>query len=109
MKSEVTDKWRRHHTTAAERAAWVRRFERSGLTRGECAQQHGLGRSTLDRWRSSRAGVPKALPPLREVRWAPLLGPPSWVAEVPRPDGLTLRLSAAALPWLERFLAPPPC
>ena len=109
MKSEVTEKWRRHRTTAAERAAWVRRFDRSGLPRGEFAQRHGLGRSTLDRWRSSRAQVPTAPPPLREVSWAPLLGPPSWVAEVQRPDGLTLRLSAPALPWLEKLFAPPPC
>ena len=109
MKSEVTESWRRHRTTAAERAAWVRRSERSGLTRGEFAQRHGLGRSTLDRWRGSRASVPKALPPLREVRLAPLLGPPPWAAEVQRPDGLTLRLSAAALPWLDQFLAPRPC
>jgi transposase-like protein len=109
MKSEVAEKWRRHRTPAAERAAWVRRFERSGLTRGEFAQRHGLGHSTLDRWRSSRASVRKNLPPLREVRLAPLLGLPSWVAEVQRPDGLTLRLSAAALPWLDQFLAPRPC
>ena len=109
MKSEVTESWQRHRTTASERAAWVRRFEHSGMTRGEFAPRHGLGRSTLDRWRSPRASVPKALPPLREVSWAPLLGPPAWVAEVQRPDGLTLRLSAAALPWLEPFLAPRPC
>lgn len=109
MKSEVTEQWRRHRTTAAERAAWVRRFEQSGLTRGEFAQRHGLGRSTLDRWRRQRASVPPALPPLHEVSLAPLLGQLPWSAEVQRPDGLTLRLSAAALPWLERFLAPRPC
>jgi transposase-like protein len=109
MKSEVTEKWRRHRTTAAERAAWVRRFERSGQTPSEFVRRHGLGRSTLDRWRSPRASVPKALPPLREVRLGPMLGQPQWIAEVQRPDGLTLRLSAAALPWLEQFLAPRPC
>jgi len=109
MKSEVTGSWQRHRTTAAERAAWVRRFDRSGLTRGEFTQRHGLGRSTLDRWRSSRASVPPALPPLREVRLGPMLGQPQWIAEVQRPDGLTLRLSAAALPWLDQFLAPRPC
>lgn len=109
MKSEVTEQWQRHRTTAAERAAWVRRFESSGLTRGEFAQRHGLGHSTLDRWRRSRASGPKALPRLREVRLASLLGQPSWVAEVQRPDGLTLRLSAPALPWLEKLFAPPPC
>jgi len=109
MKSDVTGRWRRHRPTAAERSAWVRRFEGSGLTRGEFAQQHGLGRSTLDRWRSQQAKVRTATPLLREVSWAPLLGPPAWVAEVQRSDGLTLRLSAAALPWLDQFLAPRPC
>lgn len=109
MKSEITGKWRRHRTTAVERAAWVRRFEGSGLTRGEFALRHGLGRSTLDRWRSQRASMPTAAPPLREVSLAPLLGQLPWIAEVQRPDGLTLRLSTPALPWLEKLFAPPPC
>ena len=109
MKSEVTEKWRRHRTTAAERAAWVRRFERSGMTQGEFAQRHGLGHSTLDRWRSSRVSVPKNLPLLCEVSLPLALGQPQWVAEVQRPDGLTLRLSAAALPWLEKLFAPRLC
>jgi len=109
MKSEVTESWQRHRTTAAERAAWVRRFEHSGMTRAEFAQRHGLGRSTLDRWRRQRAKDLSVLPPLREVSLALPLGQPQWAAEVQRPDGLTLRLSAAALPWLDQFLAPPPC
>jgi hypothetical protein len=68
-----------------------------------------LGRSTLDCWRSQQAKVRTATPLLREISWAPLHGQPSWVAEVQRPDGLTLRLSAPALPWLEKLFALPPC
>ena len=109
MKSDVCGKWQRHRTTATERSAWVLRFERSGLSSAEFARRHGLGRFTLQRWRNQRTKKLPTMPPLREVSLAQPFGQPQWIAEVRRPDGLTLRLSAAALPWLERLLAPRPC
>jgi hypothetical protein len=110
MKSSVSGNWQRHRTAPEERIAWVRHFERSGLTRQEFARRHGLRLSTLDRWRSQGTTTPSAtLPPLREVRLGPLLGSPPWIAEVQRPDGLTIRLSAAALPLVEGLLTSRPC
>lgn len=110
MKSGVSENWQRHRTKAQERVAWVRRFERSGLTRQEFGRRHGLGLSTLDRWRSQRTTTPGApLPPLQEIRLGPALGSPPWIAEVQRTDGLTIRLSPAALPLVEGLLTFRPC
>jgi hypothetical protein len=91
----------------------VARFAGSGLSRGEFARRHGLPLGTLDRWRVGPQ--PRSAPPaeagavLQEVDLSGLLPGAPWVAEVQRPDGLTVRLSAAALPWLERLLARTPC
>jgi transposase-like protein len=112
MKSHLSGHWRRHRTNAQERSTWVEHFERSGLSRGEFAQRHGLNVSTLDRWRaqaSARAADPAAAPSWQEVSLGPLLGAPPWVAEVQRPDGVMVRLSAAGLPLLEPLLTPRPC
>jgi hypothetical protein len=110
MKSEVSENWQRHRTTPQERAAWVRRFERSGLTRQEFAERHGLGLSTLDRWRARESSVLARTPPaLREVSVSPLLGPPQWAAEVQHPDGRIVRLGAVALPLVEALLTSQPC
>ena len=110
MKSGVSGNWRRHRTTAQERAAWVRRFERAGMTRQEFARRHGLRPATLDRWRSQGTTAPRApLLPLREVQLSSVFGSARWVAEVQRPDGLTIRLSASALPLVEPLLALRPC
>lgn len=109
MKSEATENWRRHRTAPQERAAWVRRFEHSGLTRLEFAHRHGVGVSTLDRWRAQeRSSGP--MPALRELNLSPLLaGQPQWVAEVQHPDGRIVRLSASALPLVETVLHSRPC
>ncbi len=110
MKSEVSEKWRRHHTTPQERAACVQRVECSGWTRPELARRHGLGLSTLDRWLSQqRSGVAVARPSLREVNLAQMLGQPQWLAEVQHPDGRIVRLSAAARPLVEAMLTSRPC
>jgi len=110
MKSEVSERWRRHRTTPHERAHWLQQFDRSNLSGREFARRHGLGLSTLNRWLSQRAsGSASTPPPLCEVSLGQMLGQPQWIAEVQRPDGLTIRLSAAALPLVERLLLPQPC
>ena len=110
MKSDVSEKWQRHRTTPQERAAWVRRFERSGLTRQEFVTRHRLVLSTLGRWRADETQVAAGTSlPLHEVKLSPMLGPSPWLAEVQRPDGLTIRLSAAARPLVETLLTARPC
>lgn len=110
MKSEVFERWRRHRTTSHERAHWLQRFDRSHLSGREFARRHGLGLSTLNRWFSQRAAGSASTPPLlREVSLGQMFGQPPWIAEVQRPDGLTIRLSAAALPLVEQLLLSQPC
>lgn len=110
MKCDYSGRWQRHRTTPQERAEWVRRFERSGLTRREFAARHGLGSSTLDRWRAqSSQALASTPPPLREVSLGQVLGPAQWVAEVQRSDGWTVRVRAAALPLVAALLTTRPC
>lgn len=96
----------------AERRQWVRRYERSGLSRASFARQHGLGLSTLGRWQAEHTVPVEALaeaPSFREVHLSPVIGSSPWVAEVQRPDGWIVRVNAAALPWVEKLLASRPC
>ena len=84
---------RRRNTTFAERVRWVQRLRQSGLSQQAFARQHRLSLSTLHVWiRQSEQGKPASAPVLREVPMPGLLSP--WAAEVSRPDGLTVRLSA---------------
>ena len=46
------------------------------------------------------------VPPLREVHLGPVLGQSHWVAEVQRPDGLLVRLSAQTSAALVQLLMP---
>lgn len=92
--------------------AWLQRLERSGLCAADFARRHGLGLSTLMRWKAQQHLVPTpatSAPLLREVNLRQILGQPQWLAEVQRPDGLTVRLSAAGLPLLETLLTAPSC
>ena len=104
MKSGFSGSRRRPRTTAQERTQWVQRFERSGLSRREFALRHGLVLSTLVRWLAHQPLASVLTPLLREVSLGQVLGQPQWIAEVQRPDGLTVRLSATALPLVEALL-----
>jgi hypothetical protein len=109
MNDDVSpERWHRHWTSPAERAQWVQCFQTSGLSRREFAQRHGMGLSTLDRWRVENPGAP-APPPLREVNQGHLLAYSPWVAEVQRTDGMVVRLGPPALPLLQSLLAARPC
>jgi len=80
----------RRRFTAAERAAWVRRFQRSGLTQRDFATQHGLGLSTLGRWLGQPSNSVSA-PAFAEVK-LPVPGG-RWAAEIVHADGVVLRLA----------------
>lgn len=99
--------FRRPHSTPAERARWVARFQRSGLSQAAFAQAHDLNGFTLRKWLEepaprdrSRRKISSAL---REVSLGPMLGP-KWAAEIILPSGATVRLSAEAAPWLAQTL-----
>lgn len=96
----------------AERRQWVRRYERSGLSRAAFARQHGLGLSTLVRWQAEHTLPVEALPEapsFREVPMSAAFTSSPWVAEVQRPDGWVVRVSAASLPLVEKLLLSRPC
>jgi transposase-like protein len=91
-----TNRARRPNSTRAQRANWVRRLRQSGLSQQAFARKHGLSASSLYAWIKQSAGtLPVKSPPavsLREVSLPGLLSP--WAAEVERPDGVTVRMSA---------------
>lgn len=91
---------------AAERARWVERYRRSGLTQRAFAAAHGLQAGRLHYWlygprAAPRPGLPG--PRLQEVRVEGWTGVQRWSAEVGLPDGRTLRLDA---PLARELLAP---
>jgi hypothetical protein len=63
---------RRPRSSPKERASWVRRYERAGLSQREFADRHHLGLFALRNW---------------------IAGVTPWAAEVVRPDGWTVRLA----------------
>jgi hypothetical protein len=85
---------RRSRTTPIERAQWVRRFQRSGLTQRAFAQEHRLGLSTLQQWivRQHQAVGSNGWAKLREVSLETVLGAHPWAAEIVLPDTTLVRV-----------------
>ena len=84
--------------TAAERAQWIERYQRSGQCQRSFAEAHGLKLSQLRYWIYSPA--PKAddaadAPRLQEVHLNSWPGPHAWSAEITLPAGPTIRVDAA--------------
>lgn len=94
-------------TTVAERARWLERFQKSGLSRSEFARQHGIKVTTFYNWFRQPpvrpSGSLRQRPVFQEVSLGQALGQ-KWAAEITRPDGSTLRLSAEAPPYLVQAL-----
>jgi hypothetical protein len=91
---------------AAERAQWLERYRRSGLTQRAFAEAQGLNLSRLRYWLysprpSSEAVVPA--PRLQEIRVDGWPAANSWGAEVSLPDGRIIRLDA---PLARELIAP---
>lgn len=88
---------RRPRSTPEQRAQWVGRYERSGLSQREFAQRHGLGIFTLRNWIAQRAkgaaSRADARPLWRELKLEGLAGAPGWAAEVVKPEGWTVRVA----------------
>jgi transposase-like protein len=85
---------RRANTIPADRTRWVQRLWQSGLSPQAFARKHDLSVSTLCSWIRQAEQTAATKPPvaLHEVSLSTMLCP--WAAEVTRPDGVTVRLSA---------------
>lgn len=88
---------RRPRSTPEQRAQWVGRYERSGLSRREFAERHHLGLFTLRHWIAQKstgaASRGDARPVWRELKLDGLPGATRWAAEVVRPDGFVVRVA----------------
>jgi hypothetical protein len=100
---------RRPKASQQEKSDWARRFYESGLTQREFGEQHHLALSTLQRWvaENPRLCPPvapgsgsEALPVFTELRLAAGSGVSRWAAELCRPNGSILRLTAEVTPEL---------
>ena len=105
---------RRPRATSTERARWVRRYDRSGLTQREFAVRHQLGLSTLQKWvahcRTQADSGSVAQPLWQEFKLPAAPGAARWAVELVRPDGLILRVADdAPVELIAGLLRVPPC
>lgn len=114
MKDSFAWRQRKRRTTPEQRAKWVRRYERSGLSQREFAERHRLSVFTLRNWiaqegRQALAGR-KGQPVWQELKLDGLPNATRWAVEVVRPDGLVVRAAHDTPPaWLEALLRSHPC
>jgi transposase-like protein len=114
MRDSFSTARRRPHSTPEQRAQWVRRYERSGLSQREFAERHHLGLSTLQKWiaqdgRQDWSGW-SGKPVWQELKLDGVPSATRWAAEVVRPDGFVVRVAhdtPSAL--LEELLRARPC
>jgi len=114
MKDSFSLLQRRPRSTPGQRASWVRRYERSGLSQREFAERHHLGLFNLRKWIAQNAAgtssASDAQPVWRELKLDGLPGATRWAAEVVRPDGLVVRVADdAPVALLEELLRARPC
>ncbi len=99
---------RQPHFSAAERGEWISLYRSSQLPASQFAQQHGLKLGTLYRWlrqERQRSCPDTEASAFQEVHLPCLLPTRAWVAEIALPDGVVVRLSAAAPPaWVKLLL-----
>ena len=80
-----------------ERARWLERYGRSGLTQSAFAQAQGLSLSRLRYWLYSggpAAATANPAPRVQEIHLDGWSATSPWKAEVSLPDGRTVRLDA---------------
>ena len=89
------------HRTAAERAQWIERYQRSGQSQRTFAETQGLKLSQLRYWiynPSPKAADVATTPRLQEVHLNSWPGPHAWSAEITLPAA---QLSGWMPRWLE--------
>jgi len=99
--SRVAPRRRAARTDAAQRAGLLAAFDRSGLSAGDFARQHGIHYTTFCAWRQRRDRA-KASPAFVQVELTSPALPPELVIEM---GAARLRLvSEAQLPMAARLL-----
>src|SRR5208283_2758383 len=97
MKDSFSSLRRRPYSTPEERARWVRRYNRSGLSQRAFAERHGLGLFTLRKWITQDGKKAftdrRGKPVWQELKLDGLPGAARWAAEVVRPDGIVVRVA----------------
>lgn len=103
--NEQTTKRQRRRYSAADRARWVKQYERSGKRIGQFCSEHGLIQSNLSRWlRHSRAEATASLVEVG-VAASPRLSAPATAARVLLPGGVTMEVpSGTDAVWLAGVL-----
>ena len=98
----------RRRLTSAQRQRLVARFHHSQLTLKQCANQHGVGLSTLSKWLRLEREAASAKVKFQEMR---LPTPtPRWPVEVVSPQGWIVRLqNSSDVQMLPELLRALPC
>ena len=96
---------RRRRSTQREREQLVAKYQASGLTQREFAQQHGVKLGTFQRWiyrpRSPHSVARRKKPAFQEVSIAEVPFLNGWAAELQLPRGVALRLNShASAEWV---------
>jgi hypothetical protein len=114
MKDFSSSLRRRPYSTPEQRAKWVRRYERSGLSQREFGERHRLSLFTLRKWIAQDGSQALAgrngKPVWQELKLEGVPVALRWAVEVVRPDGFVVR-AAHDTPsaMLEELLRARPC
>jgi transposase-like protein len=96
------------HFNAEQRAEWIALYRSAELPQDQFAQQNGLKLGTFQRWlreERQRSSPSTAASAFQEVRLPSFVPSHAWVAEVLLPNGVVVRLGAAATPsWMQSLL-----
>jgi transposase-like protein len=96
------------HFNAEQRAEWITLYRSAQLPQEQFAQQHGLKLGTLQRWlreEHQRSSPSTAASAFQEVRLSSCLPARAWAAEILLPNGVVVRLDAAATSsWMQSLL-----
>ena len=99
---------RQRHFNAEQRAEWICLYHSSQLPQEQFAQQNGLKLGTLQRWlreEHQRSSSSTAASAFQEVRLSSCLPARTWAAEILLPNGVVVRLDAAATSsWMQSLL-----
>jgi hypothetical protein len=99
---------RQRHFNAGQRAEWIALYRSAQLPQEQFAQQNDLKLGTLQRWlreERQRSSPSTAASAFQEVRLSSCLSAHAWAAEILLPNGMVVRLDAAATsPWMQSLL-----
>lgn len=100
----------RRRRSAEQIAKLIQDYQDSSLSQVQFCRQHQVPLSSFTHWlrrqrRKAQATPRRSRPTFRQVDLGAVLPRSGWAAEVVRPDGLVVRLSANASPcWVSELL-----